>query len=285
MPTYRATFFFSQFKQGWTETWFVDAFTIAQAKVKVTTLAPLLAASRASTVLLDSCRLTQVVPPPPPPSSLPVPLNINGGRVVAGNKLLAGADFMDVTATAELMRANFDDGSTKALLLRGLLDSDTVRDPVTGAPFPGAPLVAANANLAAQLVLDGWKGRRTDKTQIKNPTLAIQADPGNASLTQITLPGANINVVGDRVHFFKVPLNRVPWLKGIWTVRAIGANSLSIGYPYPLAAPTPYANGFVQDIVYAYPLFQFWALEDFRTRQTGRPTLVTRGRSRGIRFR
>lgn len=285
MSIQRVTFFFSQFKQGWSETWYIDKSTVELGIIAAQQLGQGLVANRASTVLLDACRTVEVDAFVAPRRSLSKSLNLPGLRVPVGNKLIAGFDAMDVTATSELMECEFNTGPTKALLIRGLLDGDTVRDPVTGAPLPSPGLNAGNNIMQAALLNGPWLQRRVISTTLKVPTLQIREDPTNPDLTQIVCAADPVVDVGDIVKFFKVPLKQVPWLKGTWRVIVDDAPNFSIAYKFPLAAPVSFVGGFVQEVLYQYVTFRGWDLRDFRTRQTGRPTSVTRGRSRGIRFR
>jgi len=282
MPTYRGTYFFNQFNQGWTETWYTPASDISVASgIFVINAKPLVAFRHVDTLLVG-VRTTQVLPIAPRITRR-FSLLYNGGRGTAGLAPL-GVTSEDLVGSSALMLAQFSDNTSRPYMLRGLEDQDVIRDPITGAGTPSAGLNAGIATLAKSLVNLNLGGQRQDTTIPRQAVSSIQlsATPGQ---TQLFGPSNANFTVGDVVHFTGVPTVQTPWLKGKWSVIAVTANSISINYPYNLAAPVSPTSMFAQKVQYLYPGFLLWQFEDFRQRKTGRPTTLTRGRSRGIPFR
>lgn len=283
MATFRANFFFSQFKQGWTENWYIDKTSIGGAVASSQTLAPILISPRTVHTTLDAVRVVQVNPPLPRKGVL-TPLNLVGSRqdTIFGT---TPNEAEDVAATCAFMAASFFDGSKRSVMLRGLADNDVARDPLTGRGTPSGPLNTLLNVLSGQLFLDAWEMRHYSPVDVPFQVFKVDADPANPQYTRITGPGVPPYAIGDTIHFTGVPLPTLPWLKGQWIVKAGSANSLSIAYVYPLGAPTTPLRMFAYESIYVYTPYVSWTFRDFRTRKTGRPTVLTRGRSAGVSFR
>jgi hypothetical protein len=281
MPTFRVNFFFSEFKQGWVETWYIDQASLAAATVKGNLLAPILTGPRTIHTNCDAMRIIQVNPPVPRRGAL-VAINQTGSRP-DGVPLFSEAE--DVVQTCAFMQAQFLDGSKRTAMLRGLADTDVVRDPGTGRSLPTVALNGLLNVLQAQLSADNWELRRYASAIVGTVVNKIDADPVNSQFTRLTGPGSPAYNVGDPIHFTGVPLPQVPWLKGQWQVKATTLTSVSIAYVYPLGAPVLPLRMFQWPSQYTYVPFNGWTFRDFRTRKTGRPTGLTRGRSSGVSFR
>lgn len=278
MAFYKGTFFFREFAQGWTETYFKQGSSIDGVLAAFNDLVNGLIAIRADQVNLDSVRISQDQPFAPRVARL-VRINLSGARPVS-----MGAEAEDVAQTCEMLNVTAADGVIRAHMLRGLFDPDVQRDPIRGSAQPSAALVFANTYLRGKLLTNQICVRHYDPTSPKIFVFAV----GSATVpgfTSITLPAGHGFSLGDRVRFLGVPLPKVPWLKGIWSVVGVGATFINIAYNYPLPAPLIPTSMFAVPVVFTYPTITDLSFIDFRSRKTGRPTSLTRGRSRGIPFR
>lgn len=274
MASFRVNFFFRQFKQGWTETWYWTGTDLASAGAAAQAAVIHIMAPRSTDTVLDAFKVVQV-DPPIPRVSLRIPSGQTGSRAFGGE---------DVVTSSALMTANFNDNTQKPYLVRGLADGDVLRDPVTGAPTPTPNLIVTLADMATGLRAGGFTGRR--QSAAFPLQIVVQLGPNaNFGFTDINVIGLVGISLFDIVHFRGVPLVQVPWLRGNWTVWGLTATTISIQYPWKLATVIHPSSMLVQKVGYTYPGFLGWAFQDFRSRKTGRPTSLTRGRSRGITFR
>jgi hypothetical protein len=283
MATFRVNFFFSQFKQGWTENWYIDQNTMSLAVAQASTLAPYLVAPRSIHTVLDSARVVQVNPPLPRKGTL-VPLGLAGTRPDVLITLNPNEQ-EDIVQTCAFMAAVFNDGAKRSVMLRGLSDNDVTRDALSGKGTPSPPLVNTLNTLSSALAFNNWEMRHYSPVDVPFSVYKVDADPANAQFTRITGPGIPPFASLDTIHFTGVPLPTLPWLKGQWVVKAGTATSLSIGFVYPLGAPVLPLRMFAYESIYVYTNFVSWVFRDFRSRKTGRPTVLTRGRSAGVSYR
>jgi hypothetical protein len=192
-----------------------------------------------------------------------------------------------------MLTARFIDGSKRVVMLRGLEDGDVQRDPFTGEGRPSAPLRSLLLDLGLALQQQGASIRRYVRPAVGFPVASIAPDTTNPSMTR--LQAANVVVVpppGTYYRFNGVPKKDLPWLKGTWLPLKVDTAGLTLGYTVPsglLVVPSrmwAYQVSYVYSALAPYvtgqPTFQF---RDFRTRDTGRPIGVPRGRAVGIRFR
>jgi hypothetical protein len=281
MPSFRVNFFFSEFKQGWVESWYLDGTSLGAIEAQADLLAPLLVAPRTIHCSLDAFRIIQVDPPLPRKGLLDG-FNEVGSRP---DGVLLGSEAEDVTQTCAFFTAHCNDNTTRVVMLRGLADTDVIRGGAFGGGTPSPPVAGLFATLAAGLSLGRWEMRHYPVPPVGTPVTMIDADPANPQFTRITCAVAPGYAVGDKVHFTGVPLPTVPWLKGQWIVKAVVGATFSISYLYPLALPTHPTKMESFETTYVYTTFSAWTFRDFRSRKTGRPTGLTRGRATGIRFR
>lgn len=278
MAVFKGVYFFSQFKQGWTETYFKEGASLAEVQIPFVKLGNYITLMRAVQTTCDAVRMTLDQPPGSRVSKL-VPIGIPGSRVPGG-----GTEAEDIVGASELVRIGAVDGSSQPHMIRGLLDTDVVRRSTDGLAQPSGQLVTANNFFFSALQTLQFAVRRYDRTQPRIFVTAVGATtvPG---FTSIGVSAGHPFTIGMTVRFNGVPLTKLPWLKGLWTVVGVGPTYFNIGFNYPLAAPLTPSQMYAIPVVYTYPLIASLDFLDFRTRKTGRPTAVSRGRSRGVPFR
>jgi hypothetical protein len=281
MPAFRATYFYNQFNQGWTETWYLTEANITNAVTAADQLCVNLVAPRSQHTILLGYRISQV-DPPLPRKGVHVSRNLPGSRPDP----VVGVENEDLVSVAALFSAFFIDLSHRVVMLRGLADPDTGRNPVTGVGQLAPACLALFNLLEAQLAAQTAQIRRYSNAPTDGVAVTkVQADPANGQFTQLIGPGTPPFNVGDTVHFTGVPRKDLPWLKGQWTVKASALGQMSIAYPFPNLSPILPVKLFAWPSKYVYSSFNTWNFEDLRKRSTGRPTNLVRGRASGIRFR
>jgi len=282
MAVFKGTFFLRQYKQGWTENWYVTTNDADTATDRFSLLGQPLMKPRAYTTVLDGARIIQVDPPNPRVSRR-IAGGLTGTRG-AGTSATA-RDQADVANTAALMAGGFGEVLFRPNLIRGLWDADVgrLKDSGIGNPSPG--LLSALKNLADSLVSLNAQGQKISTLAKRVNVTEINDDPALPGFTRLIGPGIADFPVDSRVKFTGVPTKNVPWLKGLWRVVAAAAGSITIGYNYDREVGTFPGKMKAVQALYTYPSFTGWTFLDFRTRKTGRPFGLTRGRSRGIPFR
>ncbi len=290
MPDFRANYFFTQFSRGWTETWYFTSTDLPSATSSATTVAAPLAACRSEDTVLTGLRVVQVNPSLPR-VTLTRALNFPG---LSPHVTATGvpSEFADVVTSAAMMSCKFQDGTKKTIMLRGLEDTDLARDFI-GNPKPSPRLFGALQTLGLVLFNSGAEIRHYLRP---GTSYAIASVSPNVTVTSRTDLNSSVVVPaipdGTAIRVTGVPLKDLPWLKGIWVPIKFAANGFTLAYPVPSGTLVLTPNMKVWILEYAYsPLASgatpggSFELSDFRTRKTGRPTSVPRGRARGIRFR
>lgn len=207
-----------------------------------------------------------------------------GGVAPAGAAVAPDAMLADVT---------YGTGQSRGILWRGMADTDVERDVDSGAPIFDPALITLTNALSAQLSADNWGFCVNDPTNAIFPVINFAPD--------LTLPGrwrvstnalSTLPTVGQPVVFRGVPRAQVPWLTGKFLVRdnmSGPPQSFAIDLP---AGVQPAYSGAVDVSRLTYQQFAPAVSKvttlfpaDWRTRKTGRPITLTRGRARGLRYR
>ena len=285
---FKGVFIYELSKQGWTETWWSSAGTIDAAAAGFKGITDVMCGVRHYEVTLKGIRIGTYTDNVSTGSSRLLTINQTGVR---GSSLIGaptGAE--DVGSTCALIRVAMDDGSTMPLMLRGLSDNDMVRDLGTGDAVPEPGLWTAIQNLAAPLIKQGLGTTKQAKPGIKYPILGISQSVTPPNGTKFTIAAGFQIKMGDYVIFHKPPKATLPWLKGQWKVAFSEPDGISLSYPFNMNGTlTPVGmevvkvdRGFRAVSKTVDPAVQF---VDFRGRQTGRPIMLTRGRSSGTPYR
>jgi hypothetical protein len=290
MPFFRCNFFFNSFRQGWTEQWYVSGSSLDSAAAAFSALSPAIIDFRSTDTTLTVGRVVQVpdyvsgVPNVLPRISRTIIFNRSGARGPVTGPPQQG---QDIVSTAAMMTAQFNDGTSRPLMIRGLEDSDTVINAITGVPQPDPSLVGGLVNYQGALITNLVVERRFDPTIATYQVMEVSKDPTQSGVTQFTMLQVPQVTFPLRtvVRFTGVPKTKLPWLKGIWPIVSSAPNTFDIAYGFNLASPVFPSAMKVQVVGYTYPAFLAWTFRDFRTRQTGRPIGLTRGRAPGIPFR
>jgi hypothetical protein len=285
MPYFKGTYFYNMYQQGWSETWFLQSTDLSSAyNVFIDTeLVTALANIRSQHTVLLGVRVVQVDGPPVPRVSRRGVFQRKGSRGKPGNP--AFPPNADLAATAVMMNASYSDGHTIPLFLRGLADEDTIREEATGVEAISDELRALINSLGRSIAANPpFAGRKQDPDAGSGPVAGFSENPdisGNTTVATTVVPLAAVK----NVFFTGYPHATMPWLKGDWRVSKLTALSFDINYPWNLKDTVAPLNCAWHERKYSYPTFTKWTVNDLRTRQTGRPTNLTRGRASGIHFR
>lgn len=282
MAQFKVVMFFQEFRQGWSEVWYFDQATITDVRSKMQGVILGRQGVLDGDGVILAMRVSQLTGGPPLLTSL-VAINLAGVR---GDPTLGPPNSgPDVTPTACLMNVQTAAGKNRSLLIRGLSDDDVLRDDSTGQSAPHPGLSAALAVYRDTLIAAGASIRYQDQAQTKFGVIQVREFGADPTLTEIVTGVAPSVVAGDKVRFFRVPKPTLPWLKGVWTVVSTSAVGFTIEYVYPLKNDTPTPEMKYQKVAYLTSPVSAMQFREFRSRKTGRPFDLTRGRAVGIKFR
>jgi len=181
-------------------------------------------------------------------------------------------------------------GANRFLQLRGLPLSWTQVSANGGYPvLPGVATSAINAVIQG-MVDSGMQIRQVDTTET-NPESTItqvKASTTPANFTEIST-GTDLGIVaGDRIRISRLNECVVAGLNGDWDVMAEGAGTnfiLPKSWLLPDTTVITPTVGVVRKLSYTQRAVTGWNIHSTGSRDTGRPTTLSRGRSRGERCR
>lgn len=283
MAIFKTNFFFRQNARGWTESVILEGSSIATILPRVGDLAAALAAPRDLSTTLTDARITQVDSPPPRPSQLKN-FNLAGSQ---GTTATTAVEHADNVTNALFLRLTYSDGSSNPYMLRGMYDADLKRD-LEGNALLTASLQGKLATLATVFLNAGANaiGRLRYHDNPHNPITGLARAVGQKGV-KVTFAAAPGFSTGDLIRFKGLlPRKDFPWGKGLFRVIATAvATEYMIGVALDSDPPVPPALAVGIKVTYDVPTFVAFDIVDIRTRDTGRPTGVSRGRSSGIHWR
>src|SRR6516162_5222018 len=292
MSLFKGIYYFRSYDQGWTETYWMDSDSPFSVLSIMKPLATALIKPRWAGTTIDALRISAVGP-----DNVALrqgglfPIGVSGGRGQVDPQGKLGEDSPDITATAALIQVTMSDGGHLSLLWRGLDDDDVIRSNDAAAPVACEAL--QKAIKACSKVLSGQAVGFTKQVALADPVgvNSVQASQLITGMAEFAVQGPVGFAVKDQVYFRGVPKAALPWLKVQWMVKGVTATGIVIGYPYKYKDPIVPTGMTVQKVNRVFRGTQkpsselTFAFQDFRTRQTGRPTSRTRGRAPGIRYR
>lgn len=280
MAKYLYTHFFRLGGQGWTESYNFDADGFDDAVLKSDPLDAASRGIRTNSCLMEAVRIVQL--PPDPHITRLIGINKPGMRTSGG----VGTESMDVASTAAMMRGVYSDGSARVHMLRGLLDLDVVRETGTGLSIPAPGLVSGLKVLASRMASLGVQKVKYDRLKLPFAVSEIvpHATIAGHFLAIVPAMGGAIPA-GKDVFFRAAPRKKLPWIKGFWLVLNATTTSLEFAAAVPLSGAVATPGMYVREYAPLYRVFRKWSFGEFRSRQTGRPTQGSRGKSSGIHWR
>jgi hypothetical protein len=303
MPTYKVSHFYEFQTSGWQEVFYVTADTPQLATNLTDQELTQLLAMRARGVLFKAARAVEVYNPR---VGILRPYQTRRGFLIQGLDL--GEDNPrlkpDVAGTSLYARLEGTTGPSRPVFLRGL------RDDVVNRDFDGAPDFSNVRALFGQwlTVIKHQPAYQIRATRpASNPTAAPKKVIQVSTVVEDTVdckfaPADYAALVGSLNTVFsggtvaKVIVaggnkdaHNLPGLRGIFNVISTDAvaNTVRISYTLPagvVGAQVP-VKMTVRNLYYSFANITDGSMVDFRTRDTGRPTNLRRGRSRAVQFR
>jgi hypothetical protein len=277
----KLVFSYNQFNQGWSETWYKagDEFRAATALTPAQIAAFL--QFRDPRVQLYTIR----------GSLIGTPRNAYLRVIQQGVLPNPALEYdPDVSATCALMRLMTTEGLSRHLWIRGLPDQFVVRAFSTGRSIPSAGFNSALDNFRSLLPNMGLCLQKLNGTAV-NPWLNVtkmEPDDIFSQSTKVTLLAGSIGPQpGQRVLFKGISTASLPYFRSQYTVqRRVDDTHFTVNYPWqsPLAAYFP-PNAYVRRVTYSYPQITEIDFERFATRDTGRPSVPSRGRRAAVKGR
>lgn len=281
MATYKITLFFERGKYGWTETYYKTT-SVPADQVTNTPGAfdNACVAFRSSSVTWTYTRAEDV----------DSPRKFFLQRI---NKTGALEDKPDIPAATALITLRTTDGDQRPLYLRGIPDS-LVEFSLTGQPSFSPTLRGLIGNYVNRIAVEQFAMKKLQPaTGIYQwrPVVGFQ-QAISANYTQFTIGTTDPNWTSEDLIYFKgIPQKTLPGLKGQFVPYLqgdAGSGQYRILFTWRWTSQifqTP--SAFVRKVGYTYPVIQHadWSFRDYISRDTGRPTGLRRGRSRGISFR
>lgn len=280
MAKFRVSFIWQLGANGWSEQWYRDrddpdaaaALTDAQwgnfSNIRAT--GAILRAIRVQSVDLPRVSLLEVL-----------------NREVGGNAGRGAEDTGEPPGVALLGYIRTQDFRHRSLMLKGLRDFQIQRD---GNGFP-----VWNASLTGSLgrfknFLTGWRAqvRTLNAADVGNPDRVITqfAPANNNTATALQFqPGLGIPT-GSLVVFHGLSRITMPGFGGVVPVIDSGNNQITVPVAWRSAAQLIQGNGAkVRLAQFSYKDVIDVVQEDVRVHKVGRPSLVSRGRRAGVRYR
>jgi hypothetical protein len=194
-----------------------------------------------------------------------------------------------VTNTSVKMKLAADDGVSRYLWIKGLIDDQLSRNVFTGQYVIAGALTSALSDYMVALTTLGARIRYLERTTVEPWQTVTQLDGVNdnkqTKVTHVNPPFS----AGDRVYFSRIDRCKTPQLTGQHTIISVDAgppNSFIINAPWqcPSNVINP-LNVKVRQAVYQYSPFSRFKVVDISKRATGRSKKVRRGRAASVSCR
>jgi hypothetical protein len=280
MAIFKQVWFFTQFNQGWTETYYLDVANLTFAASPDIATQNVIMGTKIFSVNCTAVRASDVTAPRTSKIT---------ALTLTGQSPPSSALRPDITSTAALVRL-FSPGGypIRSVDLRGLDDFYTERDANTGQSIPNALLRGKINDFIAKIAdpRGPYKIKHFNNDLVANPLHAVTSihpNAINANQADIETPDAAAAPIGTAIVFRGIPQDDLPGLKGTFVVLANSGVALTINYRYrgrtTLYLPT---NGFWRKALYTYAGMIDGTFIRFISRQTGRPITPSRGRGRAV---
>jgi len=283
--TIKLTFFYNQYKQGFSETYYQN---VTNPALAINTMSPQLLTSmtsfRSNATLLYAIRGQQIESPFRSYTKL-IRGAYQGGSVSGGDE---GPDVVGTTAVLQLVS---EEATKRRLFLRGLPDQYVIRDAFGNDVFIGTFKTAVQ-KMVAQFIGNGFAIRKQTRPPIGGLAYArvplLSSDPANARFTRVIydVTAGFTPIVGGKVVFKGMPSGSLPNFPRVATVvtnvvvGAVGTLTVLYGLPGGLTVnPTKMV---VSNLVFAYEVITEFTFERFSAHKTGSPFGRLAGRKRAV---
>lgn len=279
MAQFRVAFIFEYGKTGWSEIWYRQASDPPSAASFTSAQIAKFMLIRNDQAMLRAVRVNDVAVPRSSFLQIYNATNVNLSNPVEGTG--------EPSQVAILAYVTTVTGGKRPLLLRGLGDLEIERD-TAGNPIWNAAVLAnlASYNNAAKLM--GLQVQTLSPASNLNPDRPIsQFAPvtGDTNSTLVTFSGLAMPDNG-RVIFHKVSRNDLPGMQGVLPYVVMAPTQIKVPIIWRNAAPLlPGGASTLRLVQYTYSTVDQILPEDVRSKKTGRPSLLARGRRTGMRYR
>ena len=300
MATWQVEHAFEFQRHGWKEVYYITADTAADAASFTASSVRAFLDMRTPGVLFKAIKVTDVYNPR---VGLLRPIGVRRNDY-SGNLGSTEGRLPDVAQTAVYCRLSAASGPSRPVFYRGLQDIN-VRRNADGTPyFPSIlPSLQEMKRVITQAPAYQIRSTRPGSNVTASPKKILSVQHIGDGETRVFLKAAdyaalhgNMNQVFDGGTVAKVLIqggsvdsHNLPGLKGIFRVLRWGevANSLDIAYNIPLGVLEPVTPQklTVRNLWYQFNDITDLTPTDFRSRDTGRPTSLQRGRSRRVQSR
>jgi len=215
-----------------------------------------------------------------PRLAIPKKVNIHG---------IAGATLPTPNVAIKVLIRGVN-GANRFIQLRGQPQGWTTVSNAGGYPvIPGTGTTAIN-NLIQELINNGMQIRQVDTTETnpESTITQIKASSSPANFTELSI-GTDLGIeAGDRIRISRINDCVIGGLNGDWDVMAESV-ALSFILPKSWLLPsttviTP-TQGVVRKLSFTQRAVTGWNIHSTGSRDTGRPTTLSRGRSRAVSCR
>lgn len=284
--TVKLTFFYNQYKQGFSETYYLNVTNPATAVTGLTDkFLTAMTQFRSLATLLYAVRGQQIESP-----------FRSFTRLVRGafqGAVQTDPDAQpDVIATTAVLQLVSQEATKRRLFLRGLPDDYVKRDAFGNDLFVGTFKTQVQT-MVKEMIAAQFAVRKQTRPPIGGLAYArvelLSPDPANAAFTRLLLPvtAGFTPVVGEKISFRGIPAERLPNFPRINTVisQAVvaGALTVSIRYALPGALSVNPVRMTASNIIYAYEPISEFTFERFSQHKTGSPFGRLAGRKRAVR--
>ncbi len=283
MSNYRVSYYFNAGRQGWSEQWYNTSSDTPQNVANLLSNPAFLKgflAMRSAGCFLTGVRVNDAVNVR---HSFFLPLNIDSGQYAA---LPASAG--EAPNVAVLGYALTTTGARRSVMVRGLIDVEINRD-ANDAWLPSGALMSALGLYVGVLVSYGMQIRVLRAPDNFNPdrqVTKLSPNVNDAGMTTITYASTVPLTPFVPVIMHKIPRNQLPGYTG--PIPSLNVTNVSVDVPVAWRQPgvlVPIRNGVIRNALFDYIGLATIVWEDIRTKRTGRPSLTSRGRRPGVKYR
>ena len=284
--TLKLSFFYNQGRQGFSETYYVNSGSTPQDFVNGLTRAQLVAFQRLHSLYAPLFAIRASTVEPPRKSALRVIRGELQGSITSINP----DQDPDVVSTDAVVRLVGTQGIPRRVYLRGLIDTDVVRD-AYGNDLPPAGFLKRLDNYYFALKDIGCAIRYTvlPPTGGAAWTQIYQLVPGpDSHTTNIQFAGDDFPVgteVGKFIVLQGIPASgapRFPRVAQIIQRQTVGGKFLTIAYRLLVGGNVSTPRGRLTPLVYGYDPILTGQFERYSEHKTGKPIGSLRGRSKGL---
>lgn len=208
-------------------------------------------------------------------------------RSINSTGLAGGTPAFPSFAIKVLMRG--PEGANRFLTIRGLPAGWLNIDSETGQPaLPGIAISAVNSYVQ-EMVNSLASIRQLDSTEVNPESFVVQVRRSSfvVGYTEILATPGLPALAGDTIKITRMDTCQIAGLNGDWKVMAVNGTYLVLPRPWKLPDDTVIEpdDARARMVSYTQRSITGWEIHSVGSRDTGRPSRLSRGRSRGVSCR